>query len=107
PFKEGRMLVTSISVFGFLCTTPAANSWRTPPSRPLASARSRASAIRRGAAASVDPGASLAAAWGGWLSRPPPSLTVFSFGTSSRELCDLLSSPRYLRECETHQNPHY
>jgi len=39
--------------------------------------------------------------------RLSPRLTVFSFGTSSRELCDLLSSPRYLRECESHQNPHY
>src|SRR5215831_16595698 len=39
PFKEGRMLVASTSVFGFHCTTPAASPSRTPPSRPRASAR--------------------------------------------------------------------
>ena len=43
------MLVASTSVFGFNCTTPAASSWRTPPSRPRASARSRASACRKSA----------------------------------------------------------
>ena len=31
------MLVASTSVFGVHCTTPAAKSWRTPPSRPRAS----------------------------------------------------------------------
>jgi len=31
------MLVASTSVFGVHCTTPAASSWRTPPSRPRAS----------------------------------------------------------------------
>ena len=38
------MLVASTSVVGLNCATPAAKSWRTPPSRPRASARSRASA---------------------------------------------------------------
>jgi len=38
------MLVASTSVFGFNCTAPAASSSRTPPSRPSASARWRASA---------------------------------------------------------------
>jgi len=28
------MLVAFTSVVGFNCTTPAASSWRTPPSRP-------------------------------------------------------------------------
>ena len=37
------MLVASTSVFGVHCTTPAANSSRTPPSRPRASAHSRVS----------------------------------------------------------------
>jgi len=36
------MLVASTSVFGFNCTTPAASSSRTPPSRPRASPCSRA-----------------------------------------------------------------
>src|SRR5262249_46956944 len=40
----GRMLVASTSVVGLNCTTPAASLWRTPPSRPRASARSRGSA---------------------------------------------------------------
>jgi len=31
------MLVASTSVFGFNCTTPAAVTWRTPPSPPRAS----------------------------------------------------------------------
>jgi hypothetical protein len=31
------MLVASTSVVGFNCTTRAASSWRTPPSRPRAS----------------------------------------------------------------------
>ena len=35
------MLVASTSVSGFNCTTPAASSWRTPPSQLRASARSR------------------------------------------------------------------
>ena len=34
------MLVASTSVFGFNCTTLAAVTWRTPPSRPRASRRS-------------------------------------------------------------------
>jgi len=38
------MLVASTSVFGFNCTTLAAVTWRTPPWRPRASPRSRASA---------------------------------------------------------------
>ena len=37
----GTGLVASTSVFGFNCTTPAASSWRTPPTRPRAPARSR------------------------------------------------------------------
>ena len=36
------MLVASTSVSGFSCTTPAASSSRTPPSRPRAAPRSRA-----------------------------------------------------------------
>ena len=35
------MLVTSTSVSGFRCTTPAASSWRTLPSQPRESPRSR------------------------------------------------------------------
>jgi len=38
------MLVASTSVLGFDCTSPAAISSRTPPSRPRASTRSRAAA---------------------------------------------------------------
>jgi len=36
------MLVAFTSIVGFNCTTPAASFLRTPPSRPRASARSRA-----------------------------------------------------------------
>ena len=38
------MLVASTSVVGLNCATPAAKSWRTPPSPPRASARNPASA---------------------------------------------------------------
>src|SRR6516225_7816041 len=34
--RGGRMLVASTSVSGFNCTTPAASSWRMPPSPPQA-----------------------------------------------------------------------
>ena len=44
------MLVASTSVFGFNCTTLAAVTWRTPPSRPHASARASPGVMHRGIA---------------------------------------------------------
>jgi len=55
------MLVASTSVVGFNCTTPVASFSRTPPSRPLVSPRSRASATgpravrRRASTATASP----------------------------------------------------